>query len=92
MRGEALGQTGKLLIHIGDYATALTYLQQSLAICQQIGDKSGEGATLNNIATAYQAQGDYATALTYLKQSLAIMQQIGDKSGEGSPPCRALRR
>ena len=48
---------------------------------QQIGDKAGEGTTLNNISQIYQAQGDYETALSYLKQSLAIMQQIGDKAG-----------
>ena len=68
----------------GDYETALTYLKQSLAIRQQIGDKAGEGTTLNNISQIYDAQGDYETALTYLKQSLAISQQIGDKAGEGT--------
>ena len=81
VQGEALGQTGKLLHHLGDYETALTYLKQSLAIRQQIGDKAGEGTTLNNISQIFDAQGDYETALTYLKQSLAIRQQIGDKAG-----------
>ncbi|MCB9503718.1 MAG: tetratricopeptide repeat protein [Deferribacteres bacterium] len=66
----------------GDYDTA--YLEQSLAIRQQIGDKSGEGTTLNNISQIYDAKGDYDTALSYLEQSLAIRQQIGDKSGEGT--------
>jgi tetratricopeptide (TPR) repeat protein len=51
---------------------------------QQIGDKAGEGTTLNNISQIFKAQGDYETALAYLKQSLAIMQQIGDKAGEGT--------
>jgi tetratricopeptide (TPR) repeat protein len=83
-RGAALGQTGKLLFHVGDYDTALRYLQQSLAIRQQIGDKAGEGTTLNNISQIYDAQGDYDTALRYLQQSLAIFQQIGDKAGEGA--------
>ena len=63
---------------------ALTYLQQSLSICQQIGNKEGEGATLNNIGQIYRARGDYKTALTYLQQSLTIQQQIGDKSGEAT--------
>ncbi|MCW1969689.1 MAG: tetratricopeptide repeat protein, partial [Anaerolineae bacterium] len=65
----------------GDYDTALTFLKQSLAIQQQIGDKSGEGTTLNNMATTAHARGDYDTALTFLKQSLAIRQQIGDAAG-----------
>ena len=72
------------LIHIGNYSTALKYLKQSLAIRQEIGDKSGEGTTLNNISQIYDARGDYDTALKYLKQSLAIRQEIGDKSGEGT--------
>jgi hypothetical protein len=35
--------------------TALTYLTNSLEISQEIGNKAGEGATLNNIASIYQA-------------------------------------
>jgi tetratricopeptide (TPR) repeat protein len=50
IKAEALGQTGKQHLHLGDYDTALQYLKQSLAIQQEIGDKSGEGATLNNIS------------------------------------------
>ena len=65
----------------GDYETALSYLKQSLAIRQEIGDRSGEGTTLNNISQIYDARGDYETALSYLKQSLAIQQEIGDASG-----------
>jgi tetratricopeptide (TPR) repeat protein len=80
-RGEALGQAGKQYLHLGDYDTALQYLKQSLAIQQEIGDKSGEGTTLNNMATAAHARGDYDTALQYLKQSLAIQQEIGDTAG-----------
>ena len=64
-----------------DYDTALTYLEQSLAIQREIGDTAGEGATLNNISQIYDARGDYDTALTYLEQSLAIQRAIGDTSG-----------
>jgi tetratricopeptide (TPR) repeat protein/CHAT domain-containing protein len=84
MQAEALGQTGKLHFHLGNFKEAMPYFQQSLAIRQQIGDKAGEGTTLNNISQIFKAQGDYETALTYLKQSLAICQQIGDKAGEGT--------
>jgi tetratricopeptide (TPR) repeat protein len=81
IRGVALGQTGDQLLSIGDYEAALVYLKQSLAMIQQIGDKKGEGVTLNNISQIFKAQGDYETALAYLKQSLAIQQQIGDRAG-----------
>ncbi|GAK60599.1 TPR repeat protein [Candidatus Vecturithrix granuli] len=75
---------GLTCLHRGDYATALTYLEQSLAIQRDIGDKAGEGTTLNNLSQIYDARGDYATALTYLEQSLAIQREIGDKAGEGA--------
>ena len=84
IEAEALGQTGKQYLHIGGYETALSFLQQSLAIQQEIGDKSGEGTTLNNISQIFKARGDYETALSFLQQSLAIQQEIGDKSGEGT--------
>ena len=53
-------------------------MEQSLAIQQQIGDRKGEGVTLNNIAGTAHAKGDYDSALRYLEQSLAIQRQIGD--------------
>ncbi len=79
-----LGQVGIQYLRIAKYDTALDYLKGSLAIVEEIGDKSGEGTTLNNISQIFQARGDYDTALGYLKRSLAIRQEIGDKSGEGT--------
>ncbi|MBK8703541.1 MAG: tetratricopeptide repeat protein [Saprospiraceae bacterium] len=68
----------------GDYATALRYLEQSLKIQQEIGDRQGEGTTLNNISQIHKVKGDYATALRYLEQSLKIQQEIGDRMGTAS--------
>ncbi len=48
---------------------------------REIGDKSGEGTTLNNISQIYDARGDYDTALHYLEQSLEISREIGHLSG-----------
>ncbi|MCC7224075.1 MAG: tetratricopeptide repeat protein [Chitinophagales bacterium] len=80
---DALNYKGMADFSLGQYATALDYLKKSLAISQEIGDRSGEGRTLNNISQIYKVRGDYDTALGYLKKSLAIMQEIGDRSGEG---------
>ncbi|MDZ7268772.1 MAG: tetratricopeptide repeat protein [candidate division KSB1 bacterium] len=68
----------------GDYATALSYLEESLKISREIGDRQGEGTTLGNIGNIYLARGDYATALDYLQQSLKIRREIGDRQGEGA--------
>ena len=83
VQAEALGQTGKQHHHLGNFRVALPYFQQSLQISQEIGDKAGEGTTLNNISQIYDARGDYDTALRYLQQVLQIMREIGDKAHEG---------
>ena len=67
----------------GKLDKALDSLHTAFKICQEIGDRSGEGATLNNISQIYDARGDYDTALEYMKKSLTISQEIGDRSGEG---------
>lgn len=84
IQGNLAYRIGWLLDRIGQYDEALTFYAQSLNICQQVGDRKGEGTTLNNISQIYDAKGEYDTALQYLKQSLAIRQQIGDQAGEGA--------
>jgi tetratricopeptide (TPR) repeat protein len=84
LKTNVLEQLGRLEHDLGRYEDALTYFRQSLKISKEIGDKSGEGTTLGNIATAYHSQGDYTTALKYLEDSLKIRKEIGDKSGEGT--------
>jgi tetratricopeptide (TPR) repeat protein len=87
---EHLKKEGTLLNNIsqiyqgrGDLDTALRYLEQSLKIHRQIGNKSGEGLPLLNIGNLYYARGEYDNALLYLQQSLIITKQIGDKKNEG---------
>ena len=67
-----------------DYDTALRYLEESLAILRAIGNRAGEGTTLNNLSALCHARGDY-TALRYLEESLAILRAIGDRAGECDP-------
>ncbi len=55
-----IGTTYKVL---GDYDNSLIFLKKELEIEQKIGDRAGEGTTLNNISQLYAAKGDYETAL-----------------------------
>ena len=80
IRVKALASTGNLNFHLGDYETALVFMKQALAMCQQMGDKAGECDTLNNIGLGYHAQGDYEAALVHLKRALSIREQIGYQS------------
>jgi tetratricopeptide (TPR) repeat protein len=74
-RAEALGQTGKILHHLGDFEHALPFMKQSLTIMQQIGDKAGEGTTLFNMGHIYmqneqvqEAVGAWVTVYVIAKQ------------------------
>ncbi len=85
------GRKVKLLLDIaqsqkmdGQLEAAVISLEESLNIVRRIGDRAGEGITLNNISQIFDARGDYATALDYLQKSLEIQREIGDRAGEGA--------
>lgn len=82
-RALYLNEAGCELKCIGKYTEALPLLEQSLSLYQKIGDREGEGTTLNNISQIYDVRGDYATALMYLEQSLVLFREISDKVYEG---------
>ncbi len=66
---------------LSHFDEALPLFKAAGKIYQAIGDKAGEGTTLNNISQIYSARGEYERALEYLEQSLAIRQAIGDVAG-----------
>ncbi len=92
-RGEALGQTGKLHLHLGDYDTALDYLKQSLAIRQEIGDVAGLCATLFNMGHIHWQNDEIEDALRTwasvyrlakpmnLAQALEALAQLAEQLG-----------
>jgi tetratricopeptide (TPR) repeat protein len=68
---------------ITQYKKALEYSEQALASLKQIGDRSGEAISLNNIGVSYSSIGQYVKSLGFYQQSLAISREIGDKVNEG---------
>ena len=79
-----LNLLGLIYDTFGEYDNALIFYEKSLSIQQSIGDRKGEGGTLNNLATTAHAKGEYDKALEYLEKSLSIQQSIGDRNGEGT--------
>lgn len=65
----------------GDYDTALRYLEQSLAIQREIGDKAGLVATLHNMGhIAWQAD-NAEHAMTLWSEALTIAMETRDAQG-----------
>jgi hypothetical protein len=69
---------------LGDYAKAIEYHTQDLAVAKEVGDQGGEGRAYANLGCAYQAQGDFSKAIEYHTQRLAIAKEVGDRAGEGA--------
>ncbi|WP_052672210.1 CHAT domain-containing protein [Aliterella atlantica] len=79
-----LAQTGRQQLAAGQFKTALTTLQQALAIAKSQNDKAGIATILNNLGEAYRGQGDYVQALDSYQQALQIVRAIKDKTTEGT--------
>ena len=65
----------------GDYSSARSLYEQSLAIRRELGDKRGIARSLLNLGLVAYCQGDYSSARSLLEQSLAIQRELGDKRG-----------
>ena len=79
-----LNAAGEDLYHIARYREASSLFEQSLTISQEIGDRAGEGTSLNSIAGIHYARGEYDKALPLYKQSLAINREVGNRAMEGT--------
>ncbi|MEE3716339.1 CHAT domain-containing protein, partial [Tumidithrix elongata RA019] len=54
----------------------LEYYQQALAIIKQVGDRSTEGKTLNNIGYTLNAQSQAEIAILFFKESVKVRESI----------------
>jgi tetratricopeptide (TPR) repeat protein len=54
-----------------------------LAICREVGDRAGEGRTLNNLGSLAHYQGRLGEAQRYHEQALTILREVGDRRVEG---------
>ncbi|SVD00511.1 uncharacterized protein METZ01_LOCUS353365, partial [marine metagenome] len=81
--GNSLNNIGIVHHDKRNYDTALDYFNRSLAIAEELGNKSGMGYMLYNIGNACFNKGDLGKALDYFERSLKICEELGDKSGMG---------
>jgi len=91
--GRVLNNLGLGYYLLSDYAKAVDYHQQSLAIAKRcceaqiakdVKDQEGEGKALGNLGNVYYYLGNYTKAIDYHQQSLAILREVNDRQGEGA--------
>jgi tetratricopeptide (TPR) repeat protein len=77
----ALNNIGYYYSVIGENKTAIENYQNSLRLCEEIGNKKGIALAYNNIASILQAEGKDKEAMEYYNRSLSIRKEIRDTSG-----------
>ncbi|NJK52487.1 MAG: tetratricopeptide repeat protein [Leptolyngbyaceae cyanobacterium SU_3_3] len=65
-----------MYLNLGQYPKALEFYQQALAILKQVGDRAGEGGTLNNIGYLLNTQKQPELAIVFFKQSVSTYEAI----------------
>jgi len=78
-RCRGLFNAGQLGCWMGRYEEARGYLEESLAIARELGDKGRIAMALQPLGTACLGQGDRATAQTHLHEALTLAQELGNK-------------
>lgn len=76
---RCLMERGGTCTHQMDFVGAMTYFQQCMSVCQQIGFRQREISALGNIACLHLEVGNCATALDLLQENLAYYEEAGDK-------------
>ncbi len=63
---------------------AIKKWEEAGKIYHDLGDRSGEANTLNNIGLVYNSWGEKQKALDFYNQSLPLSRAVGDRSGEAN--------
>jgi non-specific serine/threonine protein kinase len=80
-RVRALRGAGILAYYQGEYETARTLLEESLAVSRMLGDRVGEARALNALGGISLELGDYPPAREQFGQCAEISREIGDRGG-----------
>lgn len=83
LRADSLRYLGVVAERLADLTTAIDHFEESLEQYRQIGDRRGEGKTLNHLGNILLMQGAHEAGKEYYDQFLNISREIGDRWGEG---------
>jgi tetratricopeptide (TPR) repeat protein/transcriptional regulator with XRE-family HTH domain len=79
----ALRWRGTAYAGLRRFNEAIACFQDALGICQETGDRNGEGRILNNLGSAHQELGQFENAIAWYDDALAICKETGDRLGQG---------
>jgi non-specific serine/threonine protein kinase len=79
VRAKALYWAGTFALEQFDFPGAVSALEQSLRLCQQLGADRGTAEALMGLGAVAREQGDYAQAEDLLTRSLELVRRLGDQ-------------
>jgi non-specific serine/threonine protein kinase len=77
-RAKVLNGTGLFVWRQGDPAAAQEYIEESLSIGRELGDKEGISNSLHSMAYVALDRGDHASAVASMEESLAKARELGN--------------
>ncbi|MBK6771314.1 MAG: tetratricopeptide repeat protein [Ignavibacteria bacterium] len=81
LKGIVLNWIGSFRISMGDNEQAKKYLEESLDLRKEIGDKIGIAESLLSLGNVTNSLGDFELAKNYYEESQDIYKILGSKSG-----------
>jgi non-specific serine/threonine protein kinase len=81
LQAKLLHGTGLLAYYQGQHMQAVEYLEQSLAISRELGDKNGIILALQHLGLVNLYQGEAAQATGLFEEVLALRKELKDKRG-----------
>jgi predicted ATPase/DNA-binding CsgD family transcriptional regulator len=80
-RAEVLNGAGVLARNQSDYERAQAWLEESLALWRELGEKAGASKVLIDMGTVAGDQGDHSRATAFFEKSLRLKKELGDTWG-----------
>src|SRR5438874_2632734 len=81
VRAKALAASGGLAVEQGDLDAAQPFLDESLALWQQLGDMAGTAHAINHLGTLAMARFEYDASRAFLRDALEMRRAINDERG-----------
>jgi len=80
-RAKALHRAGTIIHELSDYGEAHSFLQESLSIWRELGDKGGTATALNSLGWLAYQWGDFASAWSLSGEALELHRERREKRG-----------
>ncbi len=81
VRAKALQAAASLAVYIDDTERAEMLCEESLKLCQELGDRAGMAFSLYQLGMLASTTGNPTMARMRIEEALALCREVGDKDG-----------